>query len=272
MGRCCCRPAAANCSMARLERLTIQVASDVQAEIESAKGVGREIASAARNSADISHTYAQARKSKSAGRRRSKLNAEKIAKFSFVDARVRLASEGGRMSALLPIADIGTKPRNVRYVPKADILTGIASPARPHEIRGPPRREVARRTGYGLCQRSRASVLHAPLDSRRFRQIHVGHRVRRVLQIRYLIVGRSTRHTLDAWEVNDRLVELNDHGLEKPDSPAVIHPGISSRRGRRRARRLCTVEDHVVFLVRVHGQVINCTEASQIKGRAKPCS
>src|SRR5215472_13559053 len=79
-------------------------------------------------------------------------------------------------SALPPKADIGTQPRDVRFVPKADILTGIASPVGPHEIRGPPRTEVAREN-YEFESRS---VLHAPLGSHRLREIHIWHGVRRV--------------------------------------------------------------------------------------------
>jgi len=39
------------------------------------------------------------------------------------------------MSALPPKADIGTQPRDVRFVPKADSCTAAK---RPHEIRGVP--------------------------------------------------------------------------------------------------------------------------------------
>jgi len=38
------------------------------------------------------------------------------------------------MSALPPKADIGTQPRNVRFVPKADIGEAIRSPHRQHLI------------------------------------------------------------------------------------------------------------------------------------------
>src|SRR5215472_14415619 len=127
----------------------------------------------------------------------------------------------------------------------------------------------ARTTSWNGILESR-SVLHAPLGSHRLREIHVGHRVRRVLEVRNLIVGRPTRHTLDAREIDNRLVELNDHGLEKPGSPAVIHPGISSRRGRRRARRRRTIEDHVIFLIRVHGEIVEGTDAAQIERWTEP--
>ena len=39
-----------------------------------------------------------------------------------------------RMSALPPIADIGTQPRNICFVPQADIRTGVGSPGSSMEL------------------------------------------------------------------------------------------------------------------------------------------
>src|SRR5262249_36040533 len=43
-----------------------------------------------------------------------------------------------RMSAIPPKADIGTQPRDVRFVPKADITPFVLAPRRPRSVRLPP--------------------------------------------------------------------------------------------------------------------------------------
>ena len=82
------------------------------------------------------------------------------------------------------------------------------------------------------------------------------YRIVRVLEIR-LQVGRGA-----AWEspdvriLHDRLVEVEDHRLDQRQRPAVVLARIPSRRRGQHPRRCGAVEGHVVFLVRIHGEVV----------------
>jgi len=50
------------------------------------------------------------------------------------DVRFGSKADIGILSALPPKADIGTQPRNVRFVPKADVAPFIRSPHRQRSI------------------------------------------------------------------------------------------------------------------------------------------
>src|SRR5262245_28337627 len=105
--------------------------------------------------------------------------------------------------------------------------------------------------------RQPASRLAAPtLDSWRVLHIQQRYGIVRLLQIGPIIVRGSSRESLDAWIVHDRLVELHHDRVDQCQDPAVILPRILPRRGLRQAGGDRSIEGHVVFLEWVHGQVV----------------
>jgi hypothetical protein len=82
--------------------------------------------------------------------------------------------------------------------------------------------------------------------------------VLRILEIRYQVVRGSPWETLDAWILHDRLVEIGEHHGKQGRRPAIVFAGILSRRVRRCPFRRCSIEDHVVLLVGIHGEVVDC--------------
>jgi hypothetical protein len=96
------------------------------------------------------------------------------------------------------------------------------------------------------------------------------HWVLRMLKIRYQIVRRTTRETLDAWIHHDRLVEIGEHNAKQSRRPTVVLACILAGRSGQRAHRRCPVEDHVVFLVGIHGEVIHRRDRTRIFGGPQP--
>src|SRR5262249_13070525 len=72
----------------------------------------------------------------------------------------------------------------------------------------------------------------------------------------------SSWGSLDAWIIHDRLVELHHDRVDQCQDPAVVLPRIVTRRGVRQARGYRPVERHVVFLERVHCEVVSHWETS----------
>src|SRR6266566_4796206 len=79
-------------------------------------------------------------------------------------------------------------------------------------------------------------LVAAGLDLRRFGRIERRYRVFGMLKIRHQVVRRAARETLDVRILHDRRVELNDHGINQRQDPAVVLPRILTRRGFLHAR------------------------------------
>src|SRR5262249_19899159 len=108
------------------------------------------------------------------------------------------------------------------------------------------------------------------LDFRRILYVHQRYGVVRILKIGPPVVRGSSRGALDAWIVHDRLVEFHHDRVDKRQDPAVILPRIVARRGVRQARGYRTVKRHVVFLERVHGEVVSRANRAKVLLRTEP--
>src|SRR5947208_1978463 len=113
-------------------------------------------------------------------------------------------------------------------------------------------------------------LVAAAVDLWWMRRIERRHRVLRMLKIRHQVVRCADRESLDVRILYDRRVELNDHGINQRQDPAVVLSRILSQRLLLHARRHRTVEDHVGFLEWIHGEAVQGTDGSQVLLRAKP--
>src|SRR5438876_3166952 len=113
-------------------------------------------------------------------------------------------------------------------------------------------------------------LVAAGLDLWWMRRIERRYRVLRILKIRHQVVRCAARESLDVGILHDRRVELNDHGINQRQDPAVVLSRILTRRRLLHARRHRAVEDHVVFLEWIHGEGVQGTDGSQVLLRAKP--
>ena len=91
-----------------------------------------------------------------------------------------------------------------------------------------------------------------------------------MLKNRYQIIRRTTRETLDAWIHHDRLVEIGEHNAKQSRRPTVVLACILAWRSGQRAHRRCPVEDHVVFLVGIHGEVVHRWDRTGVFGGPQP--
>ena len=107
-------------------------------------------------------------------------------------------------------------------------------------------------------------------DAWRVVRIHRRHRVRRVLQIGPQVVRCPTREAADVRIFDDRLVEVDQRRIDQRQGPAVVLARILARRARCQAIGHGAIERHVVLLVRVHGEVIERTDAAEDLLRAEP--
>jgi hypothetical protein len=64
------------------------------------------------------------------------------------------------------------------------------------------------------------------------------HWVLGMLKIRYQIIRRTTRETLDAWIHHDRLVEIGEHNAKQSRRPTVVLACILAWRSGERASAL----------------------------------
>src|SRR5262245_4147532 len=71
----------------------------------------------------------------------------------------------------------------------------------------------------------------ARLDLWRVLHIHQGYRVFRMLKIGPPIVGSSSGKSLDAWKVNDGLIERRHNRVNGCQHPSVVLDGVPTRRG-----------------------------------------
>src|SRR5438094_4715566 len=79
-------------------------------------------------------------------------------------------------------------------------------------------------------------LVAAGLDLGRFGWIERRYRVLGMLEIRHQVVRRAARESLDARILHDRSVEINDHGIDQRQDPAVVLACILTRRGLLHAR------------------------------------
>src|SRR6266478_4672495 len=73
-------------------------------------------------------------------------------------------------------------------------------------------------------------LVAAAFDSWRFARIERRYRVFGMLKIRHQVVRCAARESLDARILYDRSVELNDHGINECQDPAVVLSRILTRR------------------------------------------
>ena len=66
------------------------------------------------------------------------------------------------------------------------------------------------------------------------------------------------------------LLNSDERNVQERDGPAIVHARVAARRRGRVARRHRAVERHVVFLVRVHGEVVGRTDGAEVQRRAQP--
>ena len=74
-------------------------------------------------------------------------------------------------------------------------------------------------------KRLAASTFHL----RRLVRIDQRHRIVWVLEIGPQVIGRAARVSLDAWIFHDRLVEVDYHGIDQRQDPAVVLSRILAR-------------------------------------------
>jgi len=74
-------------------------------------------------------------------------------------------------------------------------------------------------------------------DPRRLRWVHRWHWVFRILQIRHQVVRSSTWATRDVRVLDDRLVEIDDHRIDRRQDPTVVFTRVTSGRSRGHAVR-----------------------------------
>src|SRR5215471_18310166 len=101
-------------------------------------------------------------------------------------------------------------------------------------------------------------------------KIQERHWIVRILEVRNLIIGSSSRESLNVREVHDRLVELDQYGLQKCQGPAIVHSGVFAGRCTQCTVGHSAIEDHIVFLERVHREVVESADATC--PRNKSCS
>src|SRR4029077_6450175 len=98
----------------------------------------------------------------------------------------------------------------------------------------------------------------------------VGQWIFRIVQIRDHVVRGAAREALDVRILDDRLVELREGNVDQREGPTIVHARVAARGGSRVAGRDRAIEHHVVFLVGVHGQVVDRRDGTHIQRRAHP--
>ena len=79
-----------------------------------------------------------------------------------------------------------------------------------------------------------------------------------MLEIRYQVIRRPTGVSFNVWILHDGLVKVDQGLREQCGRPAVVLTGVPSRRALYPVKgRLRPIEDHVVLLERVHGDVVH---------------
>src|SRR5277367_6799224 len=100
--------------------------------------------------------------------------------------------------------------------------------------------------------------LHEALD------IHQRQGVPRMLKVGNHIVRRSAGKAFDVRKIHDGLVKLLEWYIDQRQSPAIVIAGVAAWRRRRHARAHGAVERHVVFLERIHRQVVDRADGAEV--------
>src|SRR5208283_371553 len=95
-------------------------------------------------------------------------------------------------------------------------------------------------------------------------------RIARILEVRDQVGRGAADEAADVRELHDRLVELDHDRRDQRQHPAVVLSRVLAGRRLLHGRRRCAVERHVVFLIRVHRQIVGRADGAEVRVYAEP--
>src|SRR5271166_4515532 len=95
-------------------------------------------------------------------------------------------------------------------------------------------------------------------------------RIARILQVRDQVGRGAADEAPDVRELHHRLVELDHDRRDQRQDPAVVLAGIFAGRRLLDRRRRGAVKRHVVFLIRIHRQVVGRADGAESRVYAEP--